>query len=239
LDRLMWTIAEESQVKAADEFGQRFPELRTELYKRMDAVKSLKEAKGMGAAHPGIPQFHPRLAEPPARFAKPLVALLLGATLFALAIGSYLLTSVVLPKPQEPKANPDTVIRTDAGGNPGIPEFHKDGVTPVPFTGKRANNSGSGASTGEPTVRRYSLRLQDAPLSTALEAIATVAGLKLEIAPNTPDPEISIEYNHMTGMEMLKDLGRKHGFTPLDQGESKVLIVPAVDPNFRFEGDGG
>jgi hypothetical protein len=32
-------------------------------------------------------------------------------------------------------------------------------------------------------------------------------------------------------MTILKTLGQSNGFTPLNQGNRKVLIVPATDPN--------
>jgi hypothetical protein len=229
IDRLMWAIAEEPEPKAAEEFAQRFPDLQGELHNRISAVKSLKGAANQPKAAKVIPQFVPRV-EKVTRYQKPLVLMLAGAALFGLAMASYLLTGAFLPKPVPPPGpDPNTIIRTDVGGNPGVPSFQRDGPNPSQRTGSGGTRT-EGRTPGAPEPK-YDLRLESAPLSVAIEAIASATALKVEIAPGTPDPVITIEYSQMTGMEMLKDLGKQYGFTPLEQGPSEVLIVPAVDPN--------
>lgn len=80
-----------------------------------------------------------------------------------------------------------------------------------------------------PWEMRHDLSVNDARLTDVLSLIGDVTKLTLEVAPGmAEDPTISVDFAQKTGMEMLLELGRQHGFTPLDQGRGNVLIVPVT-----------
>jgi hypothetical protein len=226
LERLMWLIAEESDTAAMTEFGERFPELRGELAKRMSMVHALRVAgKTAAAPRESIPRFAP--PKPSSGFRSDRVLWMAGAfAAVAVALGSYSLTSRLLGSPSLPDA-PPAVERTVVHPPEGNPR--------VAVPDSSAQELGPPAMPGPPEAivraseRPRTIRMDGVPLLVALEAIASEAGMSLEIAPGMPNPEISVSYEGIGVVEILQDLGRRHGFTPFDQGTGSILVIPAVD----------
>ncbi|CAN5374245.1 hypothetical protein BH11ARM2_BH11ARM2_20150 [soil metagenome] len=66
-------------------------------------------------------------------------------------------------------------------------------------------------------------------LTTALKAIAGGGGLAIVIGPGLPDPKIDVKYDGLNTIQILQKMGEDYAFTPFDQGNGAVIIVPARD----------
>ncbi|MBI3722315.1 MAG: hypothetical protein HY248_07145 [Fimbriimonas ginsengisoli] len=73
------------------------------------------------------------------------------------------------------------------------------------------------------------IHVVSASMQSVLEAISSHALLDLFIAPGTPNPDIRVDYIDMSPMAILQDMGKRFGFTALEEGSDTVLIVPAID----------
>lgn len=229
LDQLMWSIAESGDVAAADDFERRFPEWKVELESRIAMVRGLKHAKPASRpVTPEIPRFvpKPKPAQAPQRMGW-VVALSATAVLaFSTFIYVYL-------KPPEPV--PIQTTEPTAKTQSTTDDWTTDELPSEP---QAANPSASGAGSQPqpqtpppvtmPWEHRHDLAIEGAPLVDVLSLIGDVTKLKVEIAPNMPNPTVTVTYTQRTGMEMLNELGRQYGFTALDQGKGSVLIVPAT-----------
>jgi hypothetical protein len=238
IDRLMWTIAEESDLQAAEEFEKRFPELKLELAKRFALVRNLKVSRAPQANSGEIPRFTPRPAPATYPLLRPAWAAGLALLLVLVAFGSYQLTAgymrnrppEVVPIPAAPRAEgqpaPDTVNPRDVlrGNAPQVRQDRQYDPPPAPVT---------------PTyMRPTTVALEDVGLHTALIAIADQTGMSLDIAPGTPNPSITISYTGVSGFAMIEDMGKQYGFTALHQGENRFLIIPAREESrYRQELD--
>jgi hypothetical protein len=72
-------------------------------------------------------------------------------------------------------------------------------------------------------------------LSLVVQAVAQQGKFAINIGPGLADPVISVDYQGLNSIEILQDLGRQYAFTPFDQGDGTVIIVPARDPNAERE----
>ncbi|MEJ5170061.1 MAG: hypothetical protein WHU10_03650, partial [Fimbriimonadales bacterium] len=74
-----------------------------------------------------------------------------------------------------------------------------------------------------------SVRLEKVPLSTALQAIAQQAGLRVTLAPGFEriDATVDVDLAQVRPMEAFETLGRTYGFTAFYQGNREVLVIPA------------
>lgn len=220
VERLMWMVAEQGDQTAVDDFESRFPDLKPELRKRIAMVGGLRGARLASEINAPTPAFRLRVPEPtqgPNRF------LWAGASLIAasLAAASYLVAKPILARRAEPA--PSTVARTatDPGEIKLTPPRHETVIDVAPPQAEPMHG----------TDLRPAVKIERAPLSVALQAIAAKCKIKLEIGPGLTDPQVRVDYADMTGMEILQDLGHKFSFTAFDQGDGSILIIPAVDPN--------
>lgn len=234
VDQLMWVLAEQSDRKAVEEFEARFPELKFELAKRVALVSNLR---GAGKA---VRADKPRFTAPaPQSMAwhRPFALAAIAAALCVLAYGTFFATRTLLSGPRSvPKVEPvagtsrpevprSAVKREapDATPNVAIPAPKPLPIEPPAYVPKYQ--------------QRHSIAIEEAGLLTVLEAIATQTGMQVEVAPGIDDLKISCRYEEATGLEMLRDLGAKFGFTALSQGGNRVLLVPVVDS--RSPGNAG
>lgn len=227
LDQLMWNIAESGDVAAADDFERRFPEWKAELESRISMVRGLRHAKPpTRTVTPEIPKFvpKPKPASTPQRTGW-VVALSATAVL---AFASFLYVSL------KPPAEPAAVIPavTTPIQTPGQTNSPTQESPTEPQAANPSGNSSNPAPVPDrvtmPWEHRHDLSIEGAPLVDVLMLIGDVTKLKVEIAPEMPNPTVTVSYTQRTGMEMLAELGRQYGFTPLDQGKGSVLIVPAL-----------
>jgi len=230
VDLLMWELAEREDPRAAEDFVQRYPQFRAELYKRISMVSGLKGAKDKPADSPIIPRFTPRQA-PPKQAAMRWVPVAAFVLLAILAYASYLITSNYVSDASRP--------RYVAVPNNGLPD-RNERITPrLPEPKPNQTNAGRADDTfASPSLEKpITIKIDRAPLLSVLDAVAAESGLILEVGPNMPNPEIRMEYIQVPGSQILSDLGREFGFTALKDGENRYLIVPAADPNARNQPD--
>ena len=64
-----------------------------------------------------------------------------------------------------------------------------------------------------------------------LDEISRQSGLRLQLAPDMPNPDVQAFYDKMPALAILKDLGSRYGFSAFTQSNDQVLLVPATDPN--------
>jgi hypothetical protein len=74
------------------------------------------------------------------------------------------------------------------------------------------------------------LKVDNSSLQSAIELLATGAGMQILFAPGMPNPTISTDYQGQTVRGILADLGREYGFTVFDEGGGNLLAIPAVPP---------
>ena len=82
------------------------------------------------------------------------------------------------------------------------------------------------------------MRIKQAPLFTVLEMMSAKSGIQIQPAPGLPNPPIEVNYAGLTAMEMLQDLGRRYSFTPEDQHDGSIWVIPAVDSAAGLPGSG-
>ncbi len=220
LESLMWTLAEDGNDRAIDEFGNRHPEMRTELLHRIQMVKGLRGAKKRTVEAPkAIPRFIPKETKPsgPRYLVAGLVLAALGALTFAV-------TMMVTPAPRGHKEDP----------LPTQPSFvapRQTVQTPLPQVDAvpKVEPPTPAQTAADQGLKPGTLKIEHAPLMTVIQMISAVCGVTIEPAPGMPNPDVVVDYRNMNAMQMLRDLGKQYNFTPLDQHDGSILVVPAVD----------
>ncbi len=224
VDRLMWLVAERSESAAVDDFEARFPELKYELAKRIAMLRGLRGARGTHPAGPAPAFRSPALARGPTfRF---------GWTTVALATGALAVASIAF-LPRIPDANERGEARRDPAGataqGQAIERFQE---SPQIRNPREAGEPAVPPESVEPTpdyALQRDLSIQGQSLVATIESLALRTGLTVEIAPGMPNFKVRIRYAGMTGLQMLQEMGPRFGFTAFDQGEGRVLIIPALD----------
>jgi hypothetical protein len=223
LDRLMWTLVEDGDPRAVEEFGQRFPELRPELGKRLAVMRDLRGARSSLGRRGTPPHFEPPLPGEGSRL-KPAWA---GAALFVLAVAafaSYALTRTMIATPRANPQAPPTQPADSGSQNDFVHQpLPKPNSTEPPQPDETTRVPG-------PYQQKFSLKIDRAPLLDAIQTVAQRSGMQVQIAPGMDNPDVAVEYTEMTGMEILVDMGKQMGFTSFYEGDGNVLILPAVDP---------
>jgi len=223
LDGLMWTLAEEGNDRAIDEFGARHPELRSELLRRIAMVKGLRgEKKRTIEAPKAIPRFVPKETKTtgPNYVVGGLVLAALCAFAFAVTIfltPSPRVHSGDVPNRVAPVAENQPPPRQDpAPQTPNEPVVNVNPPTPAQ---KEADEK----------LKPGTLKVEHAPLLTVLQMMADVCGVEIIPAPGMPNPDVVVDYRDLNAMQMLQDLGKQYGFTPMDQHDGSIIVIPAVE----------
>lgn len=238
IEALIWSIAESRDPQAIAEFENRFPEHRLELLKRVNAVQSLRQAKGPTPNRPVV--FIPTPNQPPIlRFGR---YGLTAAALAGVAFASYWVFGLVSQPPPAPKPGMGGTAQTGVAPSPVNPPLRKadapmSGVSRVPQEDSRPGMSNLPVNPNpiepkrlpKPSEKPLTIHVERANLLTILDGIAAQAGWQLEVAPGTPDPEVRVDYEEVPAEQIVQDMGRRFGFSAFEQGEGKVLIVPARD----------
>lgn len=227
VDQLMWLVAEDGDPKAIDEFGLRYPDLRSEMSRRLQMVRQLRGAKQTHSLIAQIPRFEApaaRSAGMPGRLAWGIAAVALAALGFA----SFQVSRSFLSSPKPRHIEPSSSIESPLGpvSQSQIPPRTQAPVEPTPSTvfQQPPTTKDVPVSATRVTIKESRVRLL-----AAIERIARLCSLQIEIAPGMPNPEIVMDYNRMTGLEMLQDMGPRFGFTALEEGSGKLLIVPVLE----------
>ena len=189
-------------------------------------VKGLRGAKKRQVEAPkAIPRFVPR--ETTARGPILIVGGLVLAALCALA---FALTILLTPAPhlhvvEQPKPAVVPPATDGALPPPQAPVVQTPNPLPPKIEEKEADSD----------LKPGTLKIKHAPLLSVLQLISETCGVRIDPAPGMPNPDVVVDYRDMNAMEMLRDLGKQYSFTPLDQHDGSILVVPAVDPNAPSE----
>ncbi|MDX2064367.1 MAG: hypothetical protein SFX74_01360 [Fimbriimonadaceae bacterium] len=244
IDSLMWGIAESGDPSAVDQFAVRYPQYEAEMRKRIALVSGFKRAKPKTDPVRSVPKFSPRreIAEPRASWTP--AAWAIGLSLAALGVASFTAFSLFGPKPTRDR--PPVVA--DQGNQPEVKPWgsnpRPDVAPPIsPVDGMRTEPNPRDVPplrTGEPAyLRPTSVHIAKAKLADALALIGAQSGLEVVVAPGFPDVEVTVDYDGLSAIQILQELGRDYGFTAFDQGNGSVIAVPATDPEDGGGADAG
>ncbi len=229
LDALMWTITEGEDMAAIDDFERRFPQFKGELATRMAMVRGLKQSRPAVREARPIPRFVPREVSTRRENSRGVFVVTALGGLAVVALGAYAIVAN-LPKPVPAPRTKPSVVQKDPQNQPDdeVPSGNMDREPGTMFPTNPGSN-GTNPHVLMPWETPKSISIADAALIDVLKLIGETCNLKIELAPNMPNPVVTAHYQNKTGMDMLKDLGRQYKFTALEQGQGEVLIVPAVE----------
>ncbi|MFZ4509145.1 MAG: hypothetical protein ACOYON_15775 [Fimbriimonas sp.] len=218
----MWAIAEEGDPVALDQFVERYPDWKKELSRRIEMVRGLRGAKV--ASGSSRPAFQLR-AEPTPWWRSPGSAVAATIAIAALGFASFSVAQWVF----RDKTPRPPVLQTGVSREPFV-------VEPTPKTDIPPVRQDDPVATNEQPVQKVpaflrptNLRLRGAKLEAAIRAVGAAGELVVEIAPGLPDIDVVVDYRQQTPIAMLQEMGQTYAFTAFEQGDGKVLIVPAVD----------
>lgn len=226
LDRLMWLVAEEQDSRAIEEFGDRYPNLRAELAKRLEMVRGLRGAR-MVAERTTIPAFIPRAVPSGPRWASVGLAAAACLALALVGYAGYRSTQTTTTE-IEPRQIDTPVVRP-------APEEKGDGHTPhqmeplldEPASSQSPSITEAPKGTDAKQEPKFILKLDEPSIEATLQTLARQAKVKFTIAPGMPEREVVAEFQDATLAEILDKLGSAHGFTALEQEEGHYLVIPA------------
>ena len=226
LDDLMWTLAESGNDQAIDEFGDRYPQYRGALTKRIETVRGLKGAKKPLEPKPVAARFVPKekIAPDTSRWAMN-VAIALG--LLAVAAISFLVTALLNPEPK-----PEPSVETPAPVHSTVSEPKTSTPEPklpasVPVVPEATDAKSDLAST-----KRISLSIKGAQLKTIFLLIEKESKIRVIAPDSMQDATVDAVYKDMSPMEILTLMGEAFNFTALDQHDGSIVIIP-VKPGTR------
>ncbi|MCG9896039.1 MAG: hypothetical protein MH204_11255 [Fimbriimonadaceae bacterium] len=230
LDELMWRLAEAGDDRMIEAFGESHPDHRDEMLRRFRMVRDLKQSRPRPASER---RFDPSGRRKTFRIG-PLPALAAAAVLVSLGgVAAFFLQRAWSSAPVERSG----VVSTPQGrmleqqswyGDAASDRPAAEGVT-VPAPPPARIDDSVRTVYIPPFERRISIDVTDVPLSMVLQAIAVKAGVRLQAAPGMPELNIEAKYENMSTRDVLADLGRSFGFTPLEQTHNEALLIPAVD----------
>lgn len=228
----MWSVAESGDDVAIEQFGERYPEMRGEMLKRLAMLRELKASR----PNPSFANTPPRFVPPvrAAGFSIPRWAWAVAPVLLAgIAFGSFQVATKYLGGPAEdPK--PD-IAKYDVNGfpDPNIVQNQKEpdpNLTAPSYKVGPIKDDVEVVDGGPVYERPIELQAENTTLIATLNAIQRKSGLRIERAPGFQDFQISMKYAGLRPIEILQDLGRNFGFTVFEQEPGHVLLIPEVDP---------
>ncbi|MBS1702161.1 MAG: hypothetical protein JST12_10910 [Armatimonadetes bacterium] len=224
IDELMWTIAEGGNSEAISEFGDRYPNLREELLKRIRTVNALKSG-GRSVPSGKVPTFNNTRVQP---FNWRIVFATLGLTILVMAsYGLWRATSHPQSAPVVPPVNVNEpqLPQANIAIQPGSAEPQPRPKNNAPINSPVVPN----VEPDIPAQQATSVKLESATLHAAITLIAEAGGMKVTIAPGTPNPTVKIDFEDMTPLDMLKKLGQDYAFNTLMDGDHAILVIPKKD----------
>jgi len=223
VDRLMWLVAEENNSKAIEDFGNRFPDLRVELVRRLEMVRSLRGA-GNKVRTLEVPAFRPKLVPSAPRVSYRLAFAAAAVAFAAIGLGTYALVSNS-GRLQAPRIQP---IPTEMPTMPPAVTYNEHLPAPQPTQTPLVPQNQVPNDIPD-YMQPQNFEFHGTKLAMALRMIATAGHFQIEIGPGLPDIEVSSNYGQVTPVEALKRLGEEFGFTAFAQEKGRVLIIPVKD----------
>ena len=234
VDDLIWKLTEDGTPAAFDQFRARYPEYSKTLSDRLQMVDRLKGSRP-STEKIVAPKFRPSARVEGVRpFWSPAAIAMVGIAFAAVVV------TVVLYLPRTPSPKPKFNRETPPVAKGFIPNQVGSTETPTvtnnrPPDREQIRQPNPNQDLGEAMTPAYltpqSLAIRNAKLSLVVQAIAQQGKFAVNIGPGLADPVISVDYRGLNSIEILQDLGRQYAFTPFDQGDGTVIIVPARDPN--------
>jgi hypothetical protein len=245
IEELMWAIAESRDPQAIDEFGQRFPDLRGELGKRLMLTADLKGALKTPLVN-SIPKFQPRAHHAVPVWQRPLALAAATLLLAMVAFGSY----VAARRALESEAQPDSaaIVASRSGVSKDVQP--DDPRAPKLLPGTAPDDPAVRVPPAQPAaslpeyLKPRTLSIKEGRFADVLMLVGAACNLEIEmpdVPPDMADMIIEANYENVSGLAILQDMGAKYGFTPFTQGGNRILIVPArpngVEANTSSGGD--
>lgn len=230
IDTLLWAVAEDESPKAGDEFVARYPKYAGELARRRRMVQGLKGGRPMAsmATQRARPAFRPapvRSQPIPRRTLVGVGALVLAA----IAVASYTATTFMTPQ-HRPTPNTQVVDNTPVSPTPPPVKQEEPPINVVPDSQVQNPPIQDPAPVVDPRqAKGHDFKVKRADLAGALTMLGAEAGVNIIVAPGMAKRTIDAEYENTPLNEILTDLGRRFGFTPFDQGDGSIIIVPATE----------
>ena len=227
IDELMWTIAEGNDSSAIEEFGNRYPNLREEMLKRMRTINALKSGNRLPRSTQ-VPTFQNAKVKPTdwrwagASFA--IAVLALSAFSIWKSIPKVEPPVKVLPVNTEAAQLPDNTILYNNNQDQPINATPRQGV---PSTSRPRQNSTN--STLPKPEKLKSMQIESATLQAAILLIANEDHMSVSFAPGMPNPTIKVNFQNMAPLDMLKELGQQYAFTTVLDGDHAIIIIPKKD----------
>lgn len=230
IDELMWLLSEQDDPGAVEAFERRYPEYRGELLRRMNMVRSLREAKAdEGSA---IPPYRPVRATPPSGFSPRQAVFGLGSVALAAAVLASWVALRPAPARVEAEESTPQVVAGPTNSPFAARDLQPEPAPPVDPPTATADPAPEPAPVPAPTSA-ITLRLRDVSLSQALAILNRETQRRFEMAPGLDNPTVEMDYFDEKLEYILADLGNRYGFTAFDQGDGTYLLIPARDPTGR------
>lgn len=224
MDELMWSVAEADDPEATAEFGERYPDLRIEMTKRLKMVRGLKGSRPRSRAQRFVPVQTVRQFGP----TKLAVAGVVALVLFSVGFASYAVFQIT----QKPDSQDEPFEQTVATDPPSGFVAPDDAVEPLEVNPGRTpgDDLENAALVSDLFLNLVTISEPRMLLTDAIRAVEVQAGVTITIAPGFQDLYIRIEYIDAPAKQVLADMGRVFGFTAMQQNARSALIIPVVDP---------
>lgn len=227
IDELMWTIAEGNDPGAIEEFGNRYPNLREEMLKRMKTITALKSGNRLPRSTP-VPTFqNPHV--------RPANWKWIGASFAVtiLAVTAFGIWKSIPRASSLPTVNPVNVESATFPGDSGVVYTNNEPKVKETLPVDEPNNgtlplAQPGSEAPKPQSLK-SMKIESAPLQVAIQLIATEGQLTVTISPGLANPTIKVDFQNMAPLDMLKALGEQYAFTTILDGDHAIIIIPKKD----------
>ncbi len=222
VDRLMWLVAEENSSKAISDFGDRFPDLRGELGRRLEMVRSLRGARNK-ARTVEVPAFRPRTAPAAPRMTMRLAFAAAAVAFAAIGFGTY----AVISSSKRASAPAPSAISTEMPTIPPAVQYADQLPAPQPTETPVVPQNVPNKIPDYMQAQNF--EFHGTKLDMAIRMIATAGHFDVEIGPGLDNVDVTTNYGQLTPVEALKKLGQDYGFTAFAEERGRVLIIPAKD----------
>lgn len=229
IDELMWLMADKRDSSALDSFSARYPEYHDELIRRVNIIQDMKLSKPT-VETAFIPPFRgvkpTPLASPRFKFARYGLA---GVGLVGVCFAAFLGTKNYIVKPPETKT--ETIRKVVSTPSDKVmmsvtaPETTLDKVK-HPELGPKDTKPDGLRQRINPADVVVTLSADHSRLFSLLRQIEAQSGLVLTPAPGLANDTISSEYNRMSALDVVYDLGETLGFSVVEDGENHYLLIP-------------
>ncbi len=236
IDRLIWALAEENNQRAMDEFVARNPQYKTELTKRLETVRGLRLGKATGSKQSSPPVFRPTQINQQVN--TNLRWAVGGMLSVAIAFAIYTAYSFSQLRTVKQTVQPISRIPQVSSIPSPLVQYEKPKLLqPEP---EKHTEPGEGDVLPDPPTPTYlkpkTVKWRDVRLVSALKLLAAESNLKLVIAPGLVDQPIDVDFQDETTLDILRELGKTYGFTPVEQGEGEVIVYPVRDTGVPIGG---